>query len=254
MVLTTRPNLPVTTTTPIQMDVVHACSHTSGGNIIMKCSDNGKTMSANGASSSRIPTTLQAVFLASNRGNEVHKPPPDSAANKVYFRNWLFQGRNNSLTKSLRNPKKKNKTKKSMLRRISNSLKSSLTRGKTSPRNSDRQISPVRSRSGSDEIGLGTSNNSSSSCGTATSTCTASNFDSLPTRTGSATMAQQLEKEVTLQSSSPVKQMKTKKKVRLNNYANCVCFVGFILVVGFIILSLTPFYFLFNPFNSLLST
>jgi hypothetical protein len=40
---------------------------------------------------SRIPNTLQAVFLASNRGREVHKPPPEKVAYKVYFRNWLFQ-------------------------------------------------------------------------------------------------------------------------------------------------------------------
>lgn len=36
---------------------------------------------------SRIPKTLQAVFLASNRGRDVHKPPPEHVANKV------FQGR-----------------------------------------------------------------------------------------------------------------------------------------------------------------
>jgi hypothetical protein len=39
----------------------------------------------------RIPATLQAVFLASNRGKDVNKPPPEKAASKVYFRNWLFQ-------------------------------------------------------------------------------------------------------------------------------------------------------------------
>ena len=39
----------------------------------------------------RIPTTLQAVFLASNRGKEVNKPPPAAVASKVFFRNWLFQ-------------------------------------------------------------------------------------------------------------------------------------------------------------------
>jgi hypothetical protein len=39
----------------------------------------------------RIPATLQAVFLASNRGREVNKPPPASVASKVYFHNWLFQ-------------------------------------------------------------------------------------------------------------------------------------------------------------------
>lgn len=36
---------------------------------------------------SRIPNTLQAVFLASNRGREVHKPPPERVAYKEYFRN-----------------------------------------------------------------------------------------------------------------------------------------------------------------------
>lgn len=40
---------------------------------------------------SRIPFTLQAVFLASNRGKDVHKPPPRNAANKVFKRNWLLQ-------------------------------------------------------------------------------------------------------------------------------------------------------------------
>jgi hypothetical protein len=39
----------------------------------------------------RIPATLQAVFLASNRGKEVNKPPPAAVASKVFFRNWLFQ-------------------------------------------------------------------------------------------------------------------------------------------------------------------
>jgi hypothetical protein len=39
----------------------------------------------------RIPATLQAVFLASNRGRDVYKPPPAKAASKVFFHNWLFQ-------------------------------------------------------------------------------------------------------------------------------------------------------------------
>jgi hypothetical protein len=46
---------------------------------------------ANTNKQSRIPATLQSVFLASNRGNEVHKPPPDNVAYKVFFRNWFFQ-------------------------------------------------------------------------------------------------------------------------------------------------------------------
>jgi hypothetical protein len=44
------------------------------------------------ATTSRIPLGLQAVFLASNRGKEVHMPPPEKAASKTFTRNWLFQG------------------------------------------------------------------------------------------------------------------------------------------------------------------
>ncbi len=47
----------------------------------------------------RIPVALQAVFLASNRGKEVHKPPPEKAANKVFFRNWLFQKASTSFSR-----------------------------------------------------------------------------------------------------------------------------------------------------------
>ena len=47
----------------------------------------------------RIPVALQAVFLASNRGKEVHKPPPEKAANKVFFRNWFFQKASNSFSR-----------------------------------------------------------------------------------------------------------------------------------------------------------
>lgn len=43
--------------------------------------------------SSRIPLALQAVFLTSNRGKEVHHPPPDKSASKVFLGNWLFQRR-----------------------------------------------------------------------------------------------------------------------------------------------------------------
>jgi hypothetical protein len=45
----------------------------------------------------RIPATLQAVFLASNRGKEVDKPP--KTASKVFFRNWLFQRQTGSKDK-----------------------------------------------------------------------------------------------------------------------------------------------------------
>ena len=52
---------------------------------------------------SRIPSTLQAVFLASNRGREVHKPPPEKVAYKEYFRNlWgsVSTSRNGSQSNS----------------------------------------------------------------------------------------------------------------------------------------------------------
>lgn len=42
-------------------------------------------------SRARIPSTLQAVFLAANRGNNVNKPPPEKVASKTFFRNWFFQ-------------------------------------------------------------------------------------------------------------------------------------------------------------------
>jgi hypothetical protein len=53
---------------------------------------------------SRIPFTLQAVFLASNRGKDVHKPPPENDGSKVFFCNWFFQRKSDS-------KKKFNKTK-----------------------------------------------------------------------------------------------------------------------------------------------
>jgi hypothetical protein len=49
------------------------------------------TQDNNRSRQGRIPATLQAVFLASNRGRDVNKPPPEKVASKVYLRNWLFQ-------------------------------------------------------------------------------------------------------------------------------------------------------------------
>jgi hypothetical protein len=49
------------------------------------------TEDSNRSRQGRIPATLQAVFLASNRGKEVNKPPPAAVASKVFFSNWLFQ-------------------------------------------------------------------------------------------------------------------------------------------------------------------
>ena len=39
------------------------------------------------ATASRIPSSLQAVFMASNKGEEVYEPPADNSANRVYQRN-----------------------------------------------------------------------------------------------------------------------------------------------------------------------
>jgi len=45
------------------------------------------TATNNHARQGRIPTALQTVFLASNRGKEVNKPPP----NKAGVNNWFIQ-------------------------------------------------------------------------------------------------------------------------------------------------------------------
>jgi hypothetical protein len=53
----------------------------------------------------RIPKTLQAVFLASNRGNDVHTPPPKHVAFKTFFRS-LIGGRKNRSNDTLKNNNK----------------------------------------------------------------------------------------------------------------------------------------------------
>lgn len=56
--------------------------------------------------SSRIPTSLQAVFIAANRGKDINQPPPESMGAKVFLRNWLPPSRssnassNNSVSKN----------------------------------------------------------------------------------------------------------------------------------------------------------
>lgn len=54
-------------------------------------------------SGSRIPLSLQAVFIASNRGQDVNKPPPEKVAQKTFFRSWMFQGIGKNKKKSSRN-------------------------------------------------------------------------------------------------------------------------------------------------------
>jgi hypothetical protein len=57
----------------------------------------------------RIPKTLQAVFLASNRGNEVYKPPPKQVAFKTFFRSIMGKGKK---SESKSNEPKKTKAEK----------------------------------------------------------------------------------------------------------------------------------------------
>ena len=47
-----------------------------------------------GKLNTRIPFSLQAVFMASNQGQEVHVPPADRSAVKVYRRIWRPRQRN----------------------------------------------------------------------------------------------------------------------------------------------------------------
>lgn len=46
-----------------------------------------------GESKLRIPVALQAVFLASNRGEDVHQPPPGRVASRVFRGLGLFKRR-----------------------------------------------------------------------------------------------------------------------------------------------------------------
>jgi hypothetical protein len=61
------------------------------------------------ARQSRIPPTLQAVFLASNRGKTVEGPPPEQVANRTFFRNWFLQKQTKSSKKDSSMKVKKNK-------------------------------------------------------------------------------------------------------------------------------------------------
>ena len=53
----------------------------------------------------RIPVGVQAVFLASNRGEEVHKPPPDKSASRVFTRFFRRKDFRNGDKGSSRRPK-----------------------------------------------------------------------------------------------------------------------------------------------------
>jgi hypothetical protein len=74
---------PSTTTVGYNRPVKDDCISNNKNSHGMNRSRNGRV-----GSGSRIPTTLQAVFLASNRGKDVHQPPP----RQVAFRTFLFRG------------------------------------------------------------------------------------------------------------------------------------------------------------------
>jgi len=69
---------------------------------------NYKSTMTGPANQSRIPSTLQAIFLASNRGKDVHRPPPKSVANKVYFGNFRFQNKGNAFKRFFGGKSKRN--------------------------------------------------------------------------------------------------------------------------------------------------
>jgi hypothetical protein len=52
---------------------------------------------------SRVPLALQAVFLASNRGQEVHKPPPSAV---LKTRKWFWQRRSPAAAETQPKPQK----------------------------------------------------------------------------------------------------------------------------------------------------
>ena len=59
----------------------------------------------------RIPEALQQVFLASNRGKEVHKPPPGGLGFKVYKRTWFWQKKKSSIEHNYKSDRSKSTSK-----------------------------------------------------------------------------------------------------------------------------------------------
>jgi len=80
--------------------VAHVAASTASTNMnnISNCSSHSKKYRPGNAGNhaARIPKMLQAVFLASNRGHDVHKPPPENVASKDFFRTW--RGKSNKQT------------------------------------------------------------------------------------------------------------------------------------------------------------
>ena len=69
-------------------------------------------MDSSGQSQERIPVTLQNVFLASNRGKEVHKPPPGNIASRTFSRLLSFRKKKKSVDDSLHSVSSRRQQKK----------------------------------------------------------------------------------------------------------------------------------------------
>jgi hypothetical protein len=78
----------------------------------------------------RVPIALQEVFLASNRGQEVHTPPPGNIAMRVFksiFQRGRTSNRTNSYKRSFRFTVKKNHSNEGKERTITTSVRSNNT-------------------------------------------------------------------------------------------------------------------------------
>jgi hypothetical protein len=108
---------------------------------------NGGNGAAGGASDgSRIPKTLQAVFLASNRGNDVHKPPPKQVAFRTFFRNWLGTkpATNGEIKeKKGRNNKKNHDTKTEQEKMVANSYQKGKSKSNSNPMKPPKPVKKV---------------------------------------------------------------------------------------------------------------
>jgi hypothetical protein len=113
---------------------------------------------ASAGTGSRIPTSLQAVFLASNRGNEVHVAPPRKAAFRVFVRNILPWNSNdnaandvypqkNNTTKSSSASKKKNKSSPWSLTGSKQSKNKSKAKSVAIEKNSKKKSAPTPTKS-----------------------------------------------------------------------------------------------------------
>lgn len=90
---------------------------------------------------SRIPKTLQAVFLASNRGNDVDKPPPKQVAFRTFFRSFLGKKKDpKETTKENNNNNKKSKE----TTKVENSYKKSSKNNKNDPMRPPKPVKKVR--------------------------------------------------------------------------------------------------------------